>query len=105
MTLLLLDKSANIVREKAAVEQYGGRVYFTGGETFSSTKLAHFHLSAPEAAQENPLLRNERVLFRDLSDRDTAFEQKRGRVAADGVSPPARIDWRAVGRRVVALVL
>ena len=72
---LLLDKSANIVREKAAVERYGGQVYFTGGETFSSTKLAHFHLSAPEAAQENPLLRNERVLFRDLSDRGFTLQQ------------------------------
>jgi cytidyltransferase-like protein len=64
---LVLDKSANIFREKQLVERYGGRMHFTTGETFSSTKLSHFLLSSPEASQGDPLLRNERVLFRDLS--------------------------------------
>jgi cytidyltransferase-like protein len=64
---LVLDKSANIFREKHLVEGYGGRLAFTTGETFSSTKLSHFLLASPEAAQDNPLLRNERILFRDLS--------------------------------------
>ncbi|HWF84712.1 MAG TPA: PfkB family carbohydrate kinase [Vicinamibacterales bacterium] len=64
---LVLDKSANIFREKHLVEAYGGRVHFTTGDTFSSTKLSHFLLAAPEAEQEDPLLRNDRVRFRDLS--------------------------------------
>jgi cytidyltransferase-like protein len=64
---LVLDKSANIFREMHALERYGGRIHFTTGETFSSTKLSHFLLSSPEAAQGDPLLRNERVLFRDVS--------------------------------------
>ncbi len=65
---LVLDKTANIFREKHLVEAYGGRIQFTTGETFSSTKLSHFLLASPEAVQDNPLLRNERILFRDLSD-------------------------------------
>jgi cytidyltransferase-like protein len=71
---LVLDKTANIFREKALVENYGGRIYFTAGETFSSTKLAHFLLAAPEASQGNPLLRNDRILFRDLTDRGFTLE-------------------------------
>ena len=65
---LVLDKTANIFREKQLVESCGGRIGFTTGETFSSTKLSHFLLASPEAVQDNPLLRNERILFRDLSD-------------------------------------
>jgi cytidyltransferase-like protein len=64
---LLLDKTANIFREKRLVESYGGRVHFTTGETFSSTKLSHFLQASPEAVQDNPLLRNEKVIFRDVS--------------------------------------
>jgi cytidyltransferase-like protein len=79
---LILDKTANIFREKAIIERYGGRIHFTGGETFSSTKLAHFLLSAPEASQGNPLLRNDRVLFRDLSDRGFTLEQLKHFLAA-----------------------
>jgi cytidyltransferase-like protein len=64
---LLLDKTSNIFHEKDVVERYGGQLHFTSGETFSSTKLSHFLLNSTEAAQENPLLRNDRVLFRDVS--------------------------------------
>jgi cytidyltransferase-like protein len=64
---LILDKTANIFREKNLIEGYGGRIHFTTGETFSSTKLSHFLQASPEAVQDNPLLRNEKVLFRDLS--------------------------------------
>jgi len=80
---LLLDRSANIFREKAVVEGYGGRIHFTtSGETFSSTKLSHFLLASPEAVQGNPLLRNDRVLFRDLSDRGFTLEQLKSFLAA-----------------------
>jgi len=72
---LVLDKTANIFREKALVERHGGRIHFTTGETFSSTKLSHFLLASPEAAQGNPLLRNDRVLFRDLSELGFTLEQ------------------------------
>ena len=72
---LVLDKTANIFREKHLVEAYGGRIHFTTGETFSSTKLSHFLLASPEAVQDNPLLRNERVLFRDLSEFSFKLEE------------------------------
>jgi len=65
---LVLDKTKNIFREKGLVESYGGRLHFTTGETFSSTKLSHFLQASPEAVQANPLLRNDKVLFRDVSD-------------------------------------
>jgi cytidyltransferase-like protein len=72
---LLLDKTANIFREKGLVESYGGRVHFTTGETFSSTKLSYFLQASPEASQANPLLRNEKVIFRDLSSLHFALEE------------------------------
>jgi cytidyltransferase-like protein len=72
---LVLDKTANIFREKHLVEAYGGRIQFTTGETFSSTKLSHFLLASPEAVQDNPLLRNDRVLFRDLSEFSFRLEE------------------------------
>jgi cytidyltransferase-like protein len=72
---LILDKTANIFREKGLVESYGGRIYFTQGETFSSTKLSHFLQASPEAVQGNPLLRNERVLFRDVSNLAYTLEE------------------------------
>jgi len=82
---LVLDKTANIFREKALVEQYGGELVFTTGQTFSSTKLSHFLLAAPEASQGDPLLRNERILFRDISERQFTLEQMKGFLA--GAAP------------------
>jgi cytidyltransferase-like protein len=64
---LILDKSANIFREKNLIESFGGRIHFTTGETFSSTKLSHFLQASPEAVQGDPLLRNEKAVFRDVS--------------------------------------
>ena len=78
---LVLDKTANIFREKALVERHGGRLHFTNGTTFSSTKLAHFLLAAPEASQGDPLLSNDRVLFRDLSALKFTLEQLKGFLA------------------------
>jgi cytidyltransferase-like protein len=72
---LLLDKTSNISHEKTLVESYGGRLHFTSGETFSSTKLSHFLLSSTEASQDNPLLRNDRVMFRDVSSRGFRLEE------------------------------
>ncbi len=63
----VLDKSRSIFHEMQVLARYGGRIHFTSGRTFSSTKLAHFLLNAPDAAQADPLLRNERVLFRDIA--------------------------------------
>jgi cytidyltransferase-like protein len=65
---LLLDKSRSIYHEVRVLESYGGRIHFTSGEAFSSTKLSHFLLASPEAAQVNPLLRNDWVRFRDVSN-------------------------------------
>jgi cytidyltransferase-like protein len=78
---LVLDKTANIFREKALIERHGGRIHFTNGATFSSTKLSHFLLASPEASQDNPLLRNERILFRDLSELGFTLDQLKGFLA------------------------
>ena len=51
---LLLDKTSNISHEKTLIESYGGRIHFTSGETFSSTKLSHFLLSSTEARRTIP---------------------------------------------------
>lgn len=72
---MLLDKTSNISHERALVESYGGAIHFTSGETFSSTKLSHFLLASPEAVQDNPLLRNDRVMFRDVSDLRFTLEE------------------------------
>src|ERR1700674_890547 len=39
---LMLDKSRSIFHEMRVLETYGGRIHFTSGDTFSSTKLSHF---------------------------------------------------------------
>lgn len=64
---LVLDKSGNTYEEMQTLERYGGRMHFTKGETYSSTKLSHFLLAAPAASQDNPLLQNDRVRFKDIS--------------------------------------
>jgi bifunctional ADP-heptose synthase (sugar kinase/adenylyltransferase) len=64
---LTLDKSRSIYHEMRVLEQYGGKIHFTSGETFSSTKLSHFLLAAPDAAQRNPLLQNDRIRFKDIA--------------------------------------
>jgi len=79
---LVLDKTANIFREKALIEHHGGRMHFTNGATFSSTKLSHFLLAAPEASQADPLLSNDRVLFRDLSGLGFTLDQLKGFLTA-----------------------
>jgi cytidyltransferase-like protein len=72
---LMLDKNKSIYHEMRVLERYGGRIHFTSGETFSSTKLSHFLLNAPEAAQKDPLLRNDRILFKDISSEGFRLEQ------------------------------
>ncbi len=64
---LTLDKSRSIYHEMRVLEGYGGRMHFTSGDTFSSSKLSHFLLAAPDAAQRDPLLQNDRVRFKDIS--------------------------------------
>ena len=72
---LTLDRSRSIYHEMRLLEEYGGRMHFTSGETFSSTKLSHFLLAAPDAAQRDPLLRNDRVRFRDISEAGFTLDQ------------------------------
>lgn len=72
---LVLDKSRSIFHEMRVLDSYGGRIHFTSGDTYSSTKLSHFLLASPEAAQDDPLLRNERVLFRDIASLGFRLEQ------------------------------
>jgi cytidyltransferase-like protein len=78
---LTLDRSRSIYHEMRILEQYGGRMHFTSGETFSSTKLSHFLLAAPDAAQRNPLLRNDRIRFKDISTLGFSLEQLKQFVA------------------------
>ena len=93
---LVHDKTANIFREKALVEQHGGRIHFTNGTTFSSTKLAHFLLAAPEAAQADPLLSNDHVLFRDLSALGFTLDQLKGFLAG-----AARLRVCVIGETII----
>src|SRR5262249_57903312 len=60
---LVLDKTANIFAEKRLVESYGGRIHFTTGGTFSSTKLSPFLPAAPEALPGKPFVPNDKMLF------------------------------------------
>jgi cytidyltransferase-like protein len=78
---LALDKSRSIYHEMQLLGRYGGRMHFTSGDTFSSTKLSHFLLNSPEASQSNPLLRNERVLFKDVSSLGFRLDQLKQFVA------------------------
>jgi cytidyltransferase-like protein len=78
---LTLDKSRSIYHEMRVLETYGGRMHFTAGETFSSTKLSHFLLAAPDAAQRDPLLRNDRVRFKDISSHGFTLDQLKQFVA------------------------
>jgi len=78
---LTLDKSRSIYHEMRILEGYGGKMHFTSGETFSSTKLSHFLLAAPDAAQRDPLLRNDRIRFRDISSSGFSLDQLKQFVA------------------------
>jgi cytidyltransferase-like protein len=78
---LTLDTRRSIYHEMRVLEQYGGRMHFTSGETFSSTKLSHFLLAAPDAAQRDPLLRNDRVRFKDISSYGFSLDQLKQFVA------------------------
>jgi cytidyltransferase-like protein len=79
---LTLDKSRSIYHEMRVLESYGGRIHFTSGETFSSTKLSHFLLAAPDAAQRDPLLRNDRIRFKDISGLGFTLDHLKQFVAA-----------------------
>src|SRR5579884_438354 len=78
---LTLDKSRSIYHEMRVLESYGGRMHFTSGETFSSTKLAHFLLAAPGGAQRDPLLQNDRIRFRDIASFGFSLDQLKQFVA------------------------
>jgi cytidyltransferase-like protein len=72
---LTLDRSRSIYHEMRVLEGYGGKMHFTSGETFSSTKLSHFLLAAPDAAQRDPLLQNDRIRFRDIASLGFTLDQ------------------------------
>ena len=100
---LLLDKTSNISHEKTLVESYGGRIHFTSGETFSSTKLSHFLLVVDRGrAGQSPAPQRSRDVPRHVELRLHA----RGRQGISGGRepsprlPPRRNDHRRVGRRV-----
>jgi cytidyltransferase-like protein len=78
---LTLDKNRSIYHEMRVLEQYGGKMHFTSGDTCSSTKLSHFLLAAPDAAQRDPLLRNDRIRFKDISPIGFSLDQLKQFVA------------------------
>ncbi len=99
---LLLDKTSNILHEKALIESYGGRIHFTSGETFSSTKLSHFLLSSTEASQDNPAAaQRARPLPRRLGAPASRSRRSRRSCRARRAArlPARRDDHRRVGRR------
>lgn len=63
---LHLDTSANIYREKAIVESYGGQLHFTRKEPMSSTKIGYFFNIASEGASAQVPGKTENV-FKDLA--------------------------------------
>lgn len=79
---LTLDKSRSIYHEMRVLESYGGKMHFTSGATFSSTKLSHFLLAAPDGAQRDPLLRNDRIRFKDISGHGFTLDQLKQFVAS-----------------------
>lgn len=66
---LVSDPTSNIIREKDLVEKHGGEIFFTNGQTFSSTKIGHF-LGVMSEARENkePYGKSLYPKFRDISD-------------------------------------
>ncbi len=64
---LTSDPTSNIIKEKELVEKYGGQIYFTDGATFSSTKIGYFLGTSSEAEQEDPFVKRNMPLFRDIS--------------------------------------
>lgn len=66
---LVSDPTSNIIREKELTEKNGGQIYFTGGQTFSSTKIGHFLGVMSEAKQNSePYGKSLYPKFRDISE-------------------------------------
>jgi cytidyltransferase-like protein len=78
---LALDKGRSIYHEMQVLERYGGKMHFTSGETYSSTKLSHFLLAAPDGAQRDPLLRNDHIRFKDIASLGFTLDQLKQFVA------------------------
>jgi len=72
---LALDTTAKILAEKHSAERYGGRIHFTSGATFSSTKLSHFLLEPTEAGPAGPEAGVARGRFRNLSGLGFTLEE------------------------------
>lgn len=61
------DPTSNILREKDMVEKYGGKIYFTHGDVFSSTKIGHFLGISSEPNQNQLFSKEGTTKFKDLS--------------------------------------
>jgi bifunctional ADP-heptose synthase (sugar kinase/adenylyltransferase) len=64
---LTSDPTSNIIKEKELVESNGGKIYFTNGATFSSTKIGYFLGTSSEADQGKPFVKRNSPSFRDIS--------------------------------------
>jgi cytidyltransferase-like protein len=65
---LLSDPSANIIKEKELVESFGGTIYFTNGEEYSSTKIGYFTGTMTEASERGLSINLNYPKFKDLSE-------------------------------------
>lgn len=66
---LVSDPTSNIIREKELVESIGGKIFFTNGDTYSSTKIGHFLGVMSEAKESEPFAKSSYPKFRDISSR------------------------------------
>jgi cytidyltransferase-like protein len=65
---LLSDPSTNIIKEKELVESYGGTIYFTNGQEYSSTKIGYFTGTMTEASERGLSINLNYPKFKDLSE-------------------------------------
>jgi cytidyltransferase-like protein len=65
---LLSDPSANIIKEKEMVESFGGTIYFTNGQEYSSTKIGYFTGTMTEASERGLSIDLNYPKFKDLSE-------------------------------------
>ena len=65
---LTQDPTSNIIHEKELVEKNGGQIFFTNGQTFSSTKIGYFLGITSEAEQNQPFIKRIIPKFKDISE-------------------------------------
>jgi cytidyltransferase-like protein len=68
------DYTKNIYKENSEIEKVGGKLCFTKGDVYSSTKISHFLQSTSEAEQQLSILNSSEAQFKDIRDKDISLE-------------------------------